>query len=188
MDQAVEPILETQPLMPTARFAGFWRRVGALVVDAGVQGLLGLPLGLLLGERLAPVGSPARLVGILIVLPYVGVLGSRVGGGQTLGKRLLGLRVADAGGQPLPLARSFARAALLAAVDLPSLRCAQDRPASIRRRTPPTWAGAHAAPHDYRLPSTFASQIFTRSCAPRSERAAPFSFSMAGNSPWARNA
>jgi uncharacterized RDD family membrane protein YckC len=113
MDQAVEPILETQPV-PRARFAGFWRRVGALSVDAAVQALLGLPLGLLLGERLAPVGSPARLVGLLIVLPYLGVLGSRVGGGQTLGKRLLGLRVVDAGGQPLSLSRSFARAALLA--------------------------------------------------------------------------
>jgi uncharacterized RDD family membrane protein YckC len=113
MDQVVEPVLETQPL-PTARFAGFWRRVGALFVDSAVQGLLGLPVGLLLGERLAPVGSPARLVGLLIIMPYLGVLGSRVGGGQTLGKRLLGLRVVDAGGQPLSLARSFARAAMLA--------------------------------------------------------------------------
>lgn len=113
MDPVVEPIMETQPL-PTARFAGLWRRVGALVVDSGVQGLLGLPLGLLLGERLAPAGSPARLVGLLIIIPYLGVLGSRVGGGQTLGKRLLGLRVVDAGGQPLSLSRSFTRAALLA--------------------------------------------------------------------------
>jgi uncharacterized RDD family membrane protein YckC len=113
MEPSTEPVIETQPVS-SSRFAGFWRRVGALVVDSGVQGLLGLPLGLLLGERLAPVGSPARLVGLLIVLPYLGVLGSRVGGGQTLGKRLLGLRVVDAVGQPLSLSRSFTRATLLA--------------------------------------------------------------------------
>ena len=105
--------METQPL-PMARFGGFWRRVGALYVDAGVVGMLGLPLGLLIGERLAPVGSPARLVGLLVILPYLGVIGSRVGRVQTLGKRLLGLRVVDAVGQPLPLSRSFARAARLA--------------------------------------------------------------------------
>ena len=112
MDQIAIPVLEAQAPQ-TARFPGFWRRVGAFFVDTGVLALLGLPLGLLLGERFAPVGSPARLVGLLIIVPYLGVMGSRVGRGQTPGKRLLGLRVVDARGQPLPLVRSFARAALL---------------------------------------------------------------------------
>jgi uncharacterized RDD family membrane protein YckC len=112
MNQAVEPISETH-LSPTAQFADFWRRVGAFLVDSIVQGFLAIPLGFLIGERLAPIGSPTRLLGLLIILPYLGILGSRIGGGQTPGKRLLGLRVVDAQGQPLPLSRSFARAALL---------------------------------------------------------------------------
>jgi uncharacterized RDD family membrane protein YckC len=112
MDQTAEPLLETQPSQ-TARFPGVWRRVVAFFVDTGVLAVLGLPLGLLLGERFAPVGSPARLVGLLIILPYLGVMGSRFGGGQTLGKRLIGLRVVDVSGQLLSLPRSFARAALL---------------------------------------------------------------------------
>lgn len=112
MESPAGPVLETQAV-PTSRFAGFWRRVAALVVDGLVLGAIGFPLGLLLGEGLAPVGTPARLIGLLVILPYLGVLGSYVGGGQTVGKRLLGLRVVDANGRPLSLARSFARAALL---------------------------------------------------------------------------
>ena len=104
--------LETLPA-PTSRIAGFWRRVGALVLDSIVLGLLGIPLGLLVGERFAPVGTPARLMGLLVLIPYLGLLGSQVGRGQTLGKRLLGLRVVDASGQPLSVTRACMRAALL---------------------------------------------------------------------------
>jgi uncharacterized RDD family membrane protein YckC len=112
MDPVVEPILETQPL-PSCRFPSFWRRVGALAVDSLVLAALGFPLGLLLGERFAPVGTPARLIGLLVLMPYLGLMGSRIGGGQTIGKRVLRLRVVDSSGQPLPMARSFVRAALL---------------------------------------------------------------------------
>jgi len=111
MEPSVEPVIETQPV--SSRFAGFWRRIGALFIDAAVLGVLGFPLGLLLGERFAPAGTPARLIGLLIIVPYLGVMGSQVAGGQTLGKRLLGLRVVDATGQPLPVGRAFVRAALL---------------------------------------------------------------------------
>jgi len=111
MDPSAGPVIETQPA--SSRFAGFWRRIGALFIDAAVVGLLGFPLGMLLGERYAPAGTPARLIGLLIIAPYLGVMGSRIGGGQTLGKRLLGLRVVDTNGQPLPVGRAFVRAAIL---------------------------------------------------------------------------
>jgi uncharacterized RDD family membrane protein YckC len=111
MEPPAETVLENQPV--AARFAGFWRRLGALVVDALVLGAVGFPLGLLLGERFAPVGTPARLIGLLVIVPYLGILGSQIGNGQTLGKRVLRLRVVDADGRCLPLSRAFARAALL---------------------------------------------------------------------------
>jgi uncharacterized RDD family membrane protein YckC len=112
MEPFIEPVLEAQ-VIPTSRVGGFWPRVGALFVDGLVLGAIGFPLGLLLGERFAPVGTPARLIGLLVIIPYFGVLGSQVGNGQTLGKRLLGLLVADANGQPLVLSRSFIRATVL---------------------------------------------------------------------------
>jgi uncharacterized RDD family membrane protein YckC len=112
MEPSAEPVIETQP-MSSSRIAGFWRRIGALVIDGLVLGAMGVPLGLLLGERYAPAGTPARLIGLLVIVPYLGLMGSQLGGGRTLGKRLLGLRVVDANGQPLPLGRAFVRAALL---------------------------------------------------------------------------
>jgi uncharacterized RDD family membrane protein YckC len=112
MEPSKEPVVETKP-GPTSRIAGFWQRLGALAIDALVLGAIGFLLGSLLGERLAPVGTPARLVGLLVVVPYLAVLGSEVGNGQTFGKKLLRLRVVDANGRPLPLSRSLARAMLL---------------------------------------------------------------------------
>lgn len=111
MEPFAAPVTETQPA--SSRFAGFWRRIGALFVDAVILGAVGFPLGMLLGERYAPAGTPCRLVGLVVIIPYLGVMGSRLGGGQTLGKRLLGLRVVDSNGQPLAMGRAFARAALL---------------------------------------------------------------------------
>ena len=112
MDPSVEVVSET-PAVPTFQIAGFWRRVAALSVDALVLAIIGFPLGLLLGERIAPVCTPARLIGLPIIIFYFGALGSRLGKGQTPGKRLLGLRVVGANGQPLTLGRAFIRATML---------------------------------------------------------------------------
>jgi uncharacterized RDD family membrane protein YckC len=51
-------------------------------------------------------------VGFLIALPYFAVMESRIGGGQSVGKRWLKLRVVDARGCTLSLERCFARYAV----------------------------------------------------------------------------
>jgi uncharacterized RDD family membrane protein YckC len=112
MEPSKEAVVETRS-GPTSRIAGFWQRLGALAIDGLVLAAIGFPLGSLLGERLAPVGTPARLIGLLVILPYLAVLGSEVGNGQTFGKKLLRLRVVDGNGRPLPLSRALARATLL---------------------------------------------------------------------------
>ncbi len=112
MDPFEERAVEARPVK-TSRIAGFSQRLLALAVDGVVLAAIGYALGSLLGERLAPVGTPARLVGLLVIIPYLGVLGSEVGNGQTVGKMLLRLRVVDANGRPLPLGKSLLRAALL---------------------------------------------------------------------------
>ena len=112
MEPSAEPVFETRPVS-SSRFAGFWRRIGALFIDGLVLGAIGFPVGLLLGDRFAPAGTPARLMGLLFVIPYLGLMGSEAGCGQTLGERLLALRVVDANGQPLPAGRAFLRATVL---------------------------------------------------------------------------
>lgn len=98
---------------PERTIAGFWRRLGALVIDLILLGIVGWILGTLFFDALARMGANARLIGFAIALAYFGILNSRIGGGQTLGKRWLGVRVVDASGQLLTLPRSLLRYAVL---------------------------------------------------------------------------
>lgn len=93
---------------------GFWRRLGALVVDVLLLGVAGCLLGLLFSEQFIALGSWGRWLGFIIELGYFGLLNSRLGNGQTLGKRLLKIRVVDGASQLLSLPRAMVRAAILA--------------------------------------------------------------------------
>ena len=109
------PLHETGSLPP---IAGFWRRLIAFLID----GLFLAVVELLLGQMFAPfwyqIGPYGRVVSLLLVLPYFTLLNSKVGGGQTLGKRLLGIAVRDADNNPISLGRSLLRISILA---LPSI-------------------------------------------------------------------
>jgi len=99
--------------VPDRKIAGFWRRLGAFVIDFMLLGIAGLILGTLLFDPFARMGAYARLIGFAIALAYFGLFNSRIGGGQTLGKRWLGVRVVDAHDQLLSLPRSLLRYAVL---------------------------------------------------------------------------
>ena len=100
---------------PPPGFAGPWRRGFALLVDTLAVVLLGLALGVLMGETLARLGGWERVFGFALALAYRGLLGSRLGGGQTLGKRLSGIRVVGRDGAPLPVWRALLRETLFLA-------------------------------------------------------------------------
>lgn len=92
-----------------ATFAGFWRRLLAFLIDCVILGIVGLVIGSIFFDAFAAIGGWGRLVGFAIALTYFGVLNSWVGGGQTLGKRLVNIRVVDREGGPISLHRSFVR-------------------------------------------------------------------------------
>ena len=96
----------------------FWGRLLALAVDLGLLFVVGSLLGVLFADRLAQLGVWGRLVGFALVVFYFGLLNSRMGQGQTLGKRLLRVRVVDAKGELISLGRSLLRAAILGAIFL----------------------------------------------------------------------
>lgn len=54
-----------------------------------------------------------RFVGFFVALFYFGILNSRLFGGQTIGKKLLDIRVVDGSNKPIELPRSFARYSIL---------------------------------------------------------------------------
>lgn len=95
--------------------AGFWRRIGALVIDALVLGVVGLALGLAFETLFVQMGGWGRLVGFAISLVYFGVMNSSVANGQTFGKKLLTIRVVNSSNNTISLLRSLARYTILAA-------------------------------------------------------------------------
>lgn len=97
--------------------AGFWQRFLAVVVDVVILGLVGFVLGKAFGQDVftssdgqvsySLTGAPA-LLALLIGLAYYIYLEG--GSGQTLGKKLVGIRVADIeGGGPIGYGRATGR-------------------------------------------------------------------------------
>lgn len=99
--------------LPQLTFAKFWPRAGAIFIDLLIVGVVGYALGMVLFDTLAKLGAYARIPGFIIAISYFGVLNSRIGNGQTLAKRWLGLRVVDERGVCLSLPRSLLRYTVL---------------------------------------------------------------------------
>jgi uncharacterized RDD family membrane protein YckC len=92
----------------SARYAGFWIRVPAYLIDAILLGVIG---GILSAISLHPhsVDYTSSGPSALLSLVYFGLLWSKSGGGQTLGMRLFGLRVVGADGQPIGIGTALIR-------------------------------------------------------------------------------
>lgn len=97
-----------------ATIAGFWRRIDALFIDLLLVAVPAFLLGLLLFDWLVTIGQAGRLIGFIAALLYFGLLNSRLRGGQTIGKRLMGIRVVDRTGKTLSPARSILRFLVIA--------------------------------------------------------------------------
>jgi uncharacterized RDD family membrane protein YckC len=93
--------------------AGFWIRVGADFLDALFLFVVGWVLSFPFHSTFARLGERGVFIGLAISMAYTGVLQSRFGGGRTLGKRLIGLRVVRLDGTLLSLDRSLVRYALM---------------------------------------------------------------------------
>jgi uncharacterized RDD family membrane protein YckC len=95
--------------------AGFWQRFLAATIDGLVIGVPTFLLGLVFFAQFARLGGWGRAVGFVIALAYYGFLNSKVGNGQTLGKRLVRIRVVNAQLAPISISRSFLRFFILGA-------------------------------------------------------------------------
>ncbi len=94
--------------------ANFWRRVGALFIDTLILGVVGFLLGLAFESTFVQIGGWGRFIGFVIALVYFGVMNSKLTDGQTIGKRLLNLRVVDSENKTISLVRSTLRYIVLA--------------------------------------------------------------------------
>jgi uncharacterized RDD family membrane protein YckC len=94
--------------------AGFWRRVTAFLIDVLLLGIVGFGSGYFLFNFFMGLGIAGILIGLVVATAYFGLLNSALGGGRTLGKRLLGIRVEDAHGNLICPPRSIIRYLILA--------------------------------------------------------------------------
>jgi uncharacterized RDD family membrane protein YckC len=95
--------------LPTEAVAGFWRRIFAFLVDVVITAAPCALVGFTFRQFFAESKLAGDLLGFFITLPYFAILGSCRGGGQTLGHRIVHIRVVDREGRCLPLGRSFLR-------------------------------------------------------------------------------
>jgi uncharacterized RDD family membrane protein YckC len=97
------------PPRPMTFPSGFWRRLFAFLIDGFIIAIPGWIIGWVYYDQLVRIGQTGRLIGFAIALGYFAVLNSSIGNGQTLGKRLLKIRVVDLQGGTIPLHRSALR-------------------------------------------------------------------------------
>jgi uncharacterized RDD family membrane protein YckC len=89
--------------------SGFWRRAGAFFIDSILLGVLGVFLGTFLGNFFVQLGGWGRAVGFLIGAFYFSILNSKLGGGQTIGKKSFKIQVIKRDSSHLTLLESFLR-------------------------------------------------------------------------------
>ncbi|NRO99287.1 hypothetical protein GWC77_25710 [Paraburkholderia sp. NMBU_R16] len=79
---------------PTRNVVGFWRRSFAFWLDGLILALIGLALIVLAGDALMRLGQWGKLIGFAIGALYFTFLEGAPGRGQSLGKRLMNIKVA----------------------------------------------------------------------------------------------
>lgn len=88
---------------------GFWRRFFADFLDALFLGIPGYGIGYLFRYTFSAMGLHAIWFGLVCGFLYYGLQHTRLAGGQTLGKRLLGIQVLRRDGEYLDFGKSFLR-------------------------------------------------------------------------------
>ncbi|MCU1283663.1 MAG: hypothetical protein JWO13_13 [Acidobacteriales bacterium] len=107
------PAVDSAQSPPQRIIAGFWRRVFAFVIDTIIVCIPCWVVGFAFFEFFARWEGWGFIVGSLITWPYFVLMGSSTGGGQTIGMRLLSIRVVNRDGRPITIGRSLLRYALL---------------------------------------------------------------------------
>ena len=93
--------------------SGFWMRLTAFIFDVALLGVFGILLGLVFKEIFIKMGAWGKIVGFVITILYLGILNSAIGKGQTIGKKVMGIKVIDVNGEYITAGRSFLRALVL---------------------------------------------------------------------------
>lgn len=109
-----DPTQAFTPPSPLRAIASFWRRLAAFLLDALIVGVAAFVVTIPFVTPLSRLGPYGRVLGLALALPYYAVLNSRIGNGQTFGKRILHIQVVDEAGRTLSFSKSLIRYFVLA--------------------------------------------------------------------------
>lgn len=110
-----ETVHQTEGQLKGTLIGSPWRRLLAYGIDSLLLYTFGHAIAYALFDMFASLGMWSRLLGFCAALIYFSTLECRVGGGRTLGKRLLRLKVVDAQGGLIGWKKAAVRYAIFAA-------------------------------------------------------------------------
>lgn len=99
--------VEATAVSATSNKAGFWIRTFAYIIDAIGIGIVSGAISLVMGG--GPASNTSNGLNILIGLAYFAYFWSAQGGGQTLGMRVLNLKVVRTDGSALTITQALIR-------------------------------------------------------------------------------
>ena len=106
----MDEIAATVDEVTTVKLATRKRRFFAFLIDSIIITLAGNLSGLFFGDFYAQLGNSGLLIGAITVLLYFGICNSKITNGQTLGKKLLKIRVVNRNSEAISVPKSFLRA------------------------------------------------------------------------------
>lgn len=106
--------IHPEPALMFLPVASFWRRLFAWFLDYILVGIIGLVINAIVSSFPFGLGRYGYLAGVLFMTAYFGIMNSKVGGGQTIGKRVLKIAVRGKNNAPIEPVRSLIRSAVLA--------------------------------------------------------------------------
>lgn len=152
------------PSAPPGVPSGWWRRVGATIVDGLLVGIAGTIVSAAIVSA-ADTSENATtalgaLVGIVLAIAYYGVLMSRPGAlnGQTLGKQATGIRVVRVDGQPVTFGFALLREIVVKTIIFGYLAVFTLYIATVLNYLWPLWDAQNRALHD-RMVGTLVRRI-----------------------------
>lgn len=95
---------------------GFWLRLLTDIIDALFLGLIGYLLSIPFSGFFNALGENGLWIGLLVTFLYTGILQSRIGGGQSIAKRIFNIEVIGINGEYLSLGNSFLRYTVIALI------------------------------------------------------------------------
>jgi uncharacterized RDD family membrane protein YckC len=140
---------------PPGAPSGWWRRVGAAIIDGLVVGVVGVAVALILSQALGASEDATTaisvFIGLLVGSFYYGNLMSREGprNGQSLGKQAIGIRVVRVDGQSVTFGFALYREILVKTIVFGYLGALTLYTATLLNYLWPLWDSKNRALHDH---------------------------------------